>query len=170
MAFMDCGSLTSITIPDSVTSIGNMAFDNTPYYDNEDNWQNGVLYVGNHLIEAQKTVSGEYTVKANTVTIADCAFDGCKNITSVKLPNSVKSLGYLSFDGCGNLASIEIPSSLTNIGNYAFADCGSLTSINFTGTKAAWNKIIKGKYWNRGTASYTVTCTDGTLSKEEADK
>lgn len=170
MAFMDCSSLTSINIPNSVTKIGNMVIDNTPYYEDNANWQNGVLYINNHLIEAQKTISGEYTVNANTLTIADCAFDDCKNLTSVKLPNSVIRIGYLSFDGCSSLASVEIPSSVTNIDNYAFADCGSLTAIKFNGTKAAWNKIEKGKYWNRGTADYVITCTDGTLTKEAVNK
>lgn len=49
-AFNGCSSLTSITIPDSVTSIGSSAFDGTAYYNDPDNWENGALFIGNHLI------------------------------------------------------------------------------------------------------------------------
>ena len=63
-AFLDCTSLTSVTIPDSVISINSSAFSNTAYYNNEANWENGVLYIGNHLIKAKSyTVSGEYQIK-----------------------------------------------------------------------------------------------------------
>ncbi len=74
-AFMYCSSLTSITIPDSVTSIGGSAFSETAFYNNQSNWgSDGVLYIGNHLIEANNTIFGSYFVRANTKTIADGAF------------------------------------------------------------------------------------------------
>ncbi len=49
----------------------------------------------------------------------------------------------------------------------AFYGCGSLTNIKFNGTKEQWNAIIKSDDWNYNTGNYTVTCTDGTLSKTE---
>ena len=54
------------------------------------------------------------------------------------------------------------------IGEAAFYNCSSLTSINFEGTKAQWNAISKGSGWNYNTGSYTVYCTDGTISKSNS--
>lgn len=112
-AFYGCTSLTSITIPNSVTSIGYNAFLNTAYYNNASNWENDVLYIGNHLIKAKTTLSGAYTVKAGTKTIADEAFYNCTSLTSITMPDSV-----------------------TSIGNYAFRDSGLTTIYGYAGSYA----------------------------------
>ena len=54
---------------------------------------------------------------------------------------------------------------VTSIGPDAFYYCDRLTSINYGGTKAQWSAIPKGSYWDLNTGSYTVTCTDGVLTK-----
>ena len=154
-AFEGCSSLTSIMIPDSVTSIGYRAFYNTAYYKDKSNWENDVLYIGNHLIQARTTFSGEYTIKQSTKTIADGAFGNCDSLTSITMPDSVTSIGGYAFDwcsgltsvtigngvtsigdeafrGCDSLASVTIPDSVTSIGYRAFKDCSSLTSITVT--------------------------------------
>ena len=105
-AFRSCSSLTSVTIPDSVTSIGSSAFDNTAYYYNSNNWVNNVLYIGKHLIEAKSSISGTYTIKDGTLTIADYAFYNCSSLTSVTIPDSVTSIGFSAFDGCSSLTSV----------------------------------------------------------------
>ncbi|MBR7133255.1 MAG: leucine-rich repeat protein [Clostridia bacterium] len=119
--FRDCSSLTSITIPNSVTSIGSYAFDNTGYYNNTNNWENSILYIGNHLIKADG-ISGSYTIKENTKTIVGYAFHGCSSLTSVTIPDSVTSIGALAFYNCSSLTSITIPDSVTSIGSLAFGD------------------------------------------------
>ena len=58
--FDGCTSLTSITIPDSVTTINSYAFTDSGYYNDESNWEDGVLYIGNHCIKAKYNISGDY--------------------------------------------------------------------------------------------------------------
>ena len=109
-AFYDCESLRIIDIPDGVTNIGSDAFTYTAYYKNTANWENGVLYIGNHLIKS--TASGEYTIKEGTRSIASGAFSDCKNLTSVVIPTSLKAIGKGAFDGCSGLTTVYIPKGL----------------------------------------------------------
>ena len=62
-------------------------------------------------------------------TIGSGAFDECTGLTSITIPNSVTSLEYNLFRDCTGLTSITIPNSVTNIGAYAFENCTGLTSI-----------------------------------------
>ena len=172
-AFRDCVSLQSINFGENskLESIGSHAFDNTAYYNNEDNWEDGVLYIGNHLIGVKNTISGAYTVKAGTKSIGSYAFSGFTSLTSITIPDSVTSIGSFAFYGCtslqsvtfgGNsklesigsfafynctsLTSITIPDSVTSIGEYAFYNCTSLNKVNYLGTIDQWVEIDFGDY------------------------
>ena len=107
-AFRDCSGLTSITIPNSVTSIGCNAFDGTGIYNNESNWENGVLYISNCLIDAKDDISGAYIIKEGTRLIGDYAFYNCSGLTSVTIGNSVTSIGDAAFSDCSSLISIIV--------------------------------------------------------------
>ncbi len=62
-------------------------------------------------------------------SIGNGAFQECKSLTSVTIPNSVTSIGWATFVGCSSLTSITIPNSVTSIGRGAFRYCSSLTSV-----------------------------------------
>ena len=102
-AFYGCTSLTSIVIPESVTSIGDSAFSATSITSIE--IPNSVTSIGSHV------------------------FAFCDNLNNITIPKSVTDIGYRAFRDCTSLTSIEIPDSVTSIGKEAFVDCSSLTSV-----------------------------------------
>ena len=97
-AFKGAKSLQSITIPNSVTSIGDSAF-------------------GASALQS-------ITIPDSVTSIGDSAFEGAKNLQSVTIPNSVTSIGDYAFRNARSLESITIPDSVTSIGNYAFSTSG----------------------------------------------
>lgn len=131
--FYKCENLEEITLPDSITEIGYAAFLDTAYYNNTNNWDNGLLYIGNHLIKAQEDVAGEYNIRANIKTIADYAFAECPMLLGVTIPASVKTIGTWAFGECEKLEYVNIlnieDSVLTLIGNQAFNGCLKLSSF-----------------------------------------
>ena len=109
--FSYCTSLTSITIPNGVTSIGTSAFQNCTQL-------NTVVLNGGGVI-------------GGTNYYDSGVFTGCRNLTSVTIGNGVTTLGNKCFDDCSNanFNSIVIPNSVTTIGRYAFQNCSYLSSV-----------------------------------------
>ncbi|MBQ9945597.1 MAG: leucine-rich repeat protein [Clostridia bacterium] len=130
--FYNCTSLADIKLPDNVTSISSHAFHNTGYYNDNENWEDGVLYLSKVLYDANTDISGIYTVKDGTTSIGSYAFDDNKLLTGIEIPDSVTTIGSYTFRACTALSSITFPESVTTIGVCAFDSCTALTSITFS--------------------------------------
>ena len=110
------GEITSVSLPDGLTSIRYRAFDDC---------------------DALTSI----TIPNSVTSIGDNAFRGCSSLTSVTIGNSVTSIGNEAFYDCSSLTSVTIPNSVTSIGGCAFQYCSSLTTVNYTGDVASWCDI-----------------------------
>ncbi|MBQ2974604.1 MAG: leucine-rich repeat protein [Clostridia bacterium] len=129
-AFYDCAGIISIEISNNVTSIGASAFEDTGYYNDSDNWEGNVLYIGNYLIDVKYGLTGSYKIKEGTVLVSDYAFSYRSSITDIEIPDSVKCIGDYAFLSCSGLTSIEIGNNVTSIGNDAFSKTGYYNDSN----------------------------------------
>ena len=108
-AFCNCTALTSITIPDGVTSIGTYAFNN--------------CYSLTSV-----------TIPDGVTSIGTYAFNNCHTLTSITIPDGVTTIGNYAFSNCYTLTSITIPDGVTSIGANAFYSCYGIREMHFKPT------------------------------------
>ena len=128
-AFYFAYALNSITLGKNIKEIGREAFDYSAFYKNESNWDNGVLYCGKYLLTTTDDLTGDYTIKDGTVLVADYAFSYRDEVTSIVVPNSVKTLGVCTFRDCDLLKSVTLSTSLTEIPAGCFYYTNGLVSV-----------------------------------------
>ena len=106
---------------------------------------NSVTSIGNYAFEYCSSLTS-INIPEGITSIGDSAFRGCSSLTNIEIPSSVTSIGDSVFRECSSLTSIEIPSSVTSIGSGAFYDCSNLTTINYHGTPEQFSAITIGSY------------------------
>ena len=126
-AFCGCSGLRSLNIPNSVTSIGVCAFRSCSGLTSV-TIPNSVTSIGDYAFDGCSRLTS-VTIPNSVTSIADLTFYGCSGLTSVTIPSSVTSIGERAFYGCSGLTSVTIPNSVTSIGSSAFNGCSGLTSV-----------------------------------------
>ena len=149
-AFYGCSKLSNINLPSSITGIESAAFQNCTSLKTIVFPEEGSISMGGRTFQGSGLTSitlpcvkgiGTYCFynceKLISVDLSNSpmtslpayAFDGCKSLKEIKLPESLISLGSSCFSNCSSLKSITLPNSVTTIGSSCFRDCTALETI-----------------------------------------
>ena len=150
------GKQASYAIPNSVTSIGDYAFNRCTGLTSV-NIGNSVTSIGNGAF-LDCTGLTSVNIPDSVTSIGGYAFSGCTGLTSVNIPNSVTSIGYGTFSGCAGLTSVNIPNSVTSIGSYAFR-YNSLTSVTISNSVTSIGSYAFGNNINLSTVNCYTPAT-----------
>lgn len=182
-AFGHCFGLTEITIPDSVTSIGDRAFICTDL--TTITIPNTVAVIHRELCLGCDKLT-HIAIGSSVTIIDDAAFHGCRSLVDITIPDSITAIGQGAFAGCialkevtlgkglislkdgaftqcHQLTNVTMDSKVVSIGNRAFRYCPKLVDITYRGTKAQWRKIKKGRDW-KSADTKIIHCIDGDIN------
>ena len=140
--FRNCRNLESFSIPSTVLSIGSNVFANTKWYNN---LPDGFIYKDNIFFGYKgNQPEGDLEIIDGTRVLAGAALQDCSNLTSVKLPTSLKTIGFYALKSLPGLSSITIPNSVTSIEEEALADnhFSEIVSLMEEPCKLGW-KVFK---------------------------
>jgi hypothetical protein len=166
-AFKGCKNLTEIIIPDSVTSIGKEAFENCTSLIGI-TIPNGVTSIESGTFDGCTSLTsviignGVISIKSGALEFGGGAFYKCTSLTSITLPDSVISIGYGTFQKCTSLTSVTIGNGVTSIGRQVFKDCTSLTAINVDANNTTYSSD-NGVLYNKN-KTFLIQCPEGKLS------
>ena len=127
-----CNQIQSVTIPESVTSIGKSAFEDCSNLDSL-TIKGVATSIGAYAFGSCTSLTS-LSLVGSFQTIGDYAFAYCTSLTSLSLTGNVQKIGDYAFYSCSSLKTVTLPKSLTSIGAYAFDSCTSLDSIEIPGT------------------------------------
>jgi hypothetical protein len=156
LAFYECNHLTTITFGTKVAFIGAEAFTNCSSLQG--------VYITD--VAAWCRIDFGTNDYANPLYFAGKLYLNNVLVTELVIPEGVTAIPRGAFQRCLEIRSVSIPASVTDIGDYAFAYCSSLTAMHFGGTTADWSNIHLGNGWGYSAGHFTITCTDGTISKD----
>ena len=125
-AFSECKNLTSITIPEGVTSIEDGVFSGCGL--RSITIPKGVTSIGRYAFQECSSLTS-ITIPEGVTSIGIGAFSGCLDLMSITIPEGVTRIGSRAFEGCSSLTNITIPEGVTSIEDWAFSGCSSLMSI-----------------------------------------
>jgi len=130
-AFLERTHLTSIRIPNTVTSVGAGAFDGC---ENLTNLiiPSGVSSLGSLALSGCTSLSG-VTIPSSLRFIEEGAFGGCTSLTSITVPDNITTIAPHAFAGCSSLRSVTLGTGVSRMGDFAFAGCPQLSGVYFRG-------------------------------------
>ena len=164
-AFMGCTDMTSVTIANSIKSIGFAAFTNCSSLKSV-SIPNSVTSIDDAVF-ANCTSLDSVTIPNSVTSISVAAFGTCTSLKFVSIPNSVTSIGSVAFMNCSSLTSVSIPSSVSTISANAFDYCTNLTSVSIPNTvlgigSNAFNMVHMIYYSGKATgAPWGALCMNG---------
>jgi hypothetical protein len=161
-AFFSCDTLTSATIPGSVTAIGDSAFDNCTSLTSV-TMTNGVLSIGEWAF-SDCVVLTSMTIPDTVTSIGDGAFFECYALTNGTIPAGVTNIGVNAFYNCTSLSDLMIPASVSSIGTQSFESCSGLT--NLTIAEGVTNIGYAAFYLCTGLTSVTLPDSLATINPE----
>ena len=130
-AFYGCTNLEIVELPEGITEIGEKAFEKTKLISDPENYDDGVLYLGNYLIKANPAkLPSEYSIRPGTVLMANDAFLECVTLKSVVVPDSLCVISQDAFANCTSLESVVLHDGVTDLGWGGFAGCSSLKEFD----------------------------------------
>ena len=164
----ETSGLASILIPKSVTRVGNKAFykcTKLAVATFEEN--SALIYLGNRAFEGT-AIESMTTLPSGLLMLNDGTFANCKQLITVIIPDGVSEIGDHAFDGCIKLENVTIGNHVSVISHHAFGQCSNLYEITYNKTMKYWGIIEKNTGgWIWGTLSNTVIihCLDGNVNE-----
>lgn len=136
LAFENCENLTEIEIECQITEMASDAFLNTAYYNNDENWIDGVLYCGMYALDVHETKK-HVRIEEGTVVLAERLLEWHTALKTIYLPDTVQTIGNRAFNGCTNLRYVSGGKEVKDIGDMAFFQTGSLESVYWQADKVS---------------------------------
>ena len=136
-AFQNASQLTSVTLPDTLTTVGRYAFKQSGL--TQLVVPDSVTMIGQYAFEKTPLVSAN--LGAGLELVGAGAFRLCRNLTEITLGSGLEEVGDQALEGCGSLRSVTIPETVTRLGDHAFAGCTGLEEVIFLGSVPVFDMV-----------------------------